>query len=111
MCSLHSFPYLIIVSPVCLSILLTPRGERSPQDRGLHRLDTGTQLGLDTHRSELENATEAEGQEFSALGESFDVTPMLLPVRGSLDSIRRLLKGDLHIGRGSRQRSLGKSRC
>ena len=46
----------------------------------------------------------------SALGESFDSTPMVLPIRGCLDSVKRLLKGDLYIGRGSRQRSLSKSR-
>ena len=46
----------------------------------------------------------------SALGENFDATPMVLPIRGCLDSVKRLLKGDLYIGRGSRQRSLAKSR-
>ena len=44
----------------------------------------------------------------SALGEGFDATPMALPVRGHLDAVKRLLKGDLYIGRGTRQRSLGK---
>ena len=38
----------------------------------------------------------------SALGENFDSTPMVLPIRGCLDSVKRLLKGDLYIGRGSR---------
>ena len=33
-----------------------------------------------------------------------------VPVRGHLDSIKRLLRGDVYIGRGSRQRSLPKSR-
>ena len=46
----------------------------------------------------------------SALGENFGDTPMVLPIRGCLDSVKRLLKGDLYIGRGSRQRSLAKSR-
>ena len=46
----------------------------------------------------------------SALGENFDATPMVLPIRGCLGSVKRLLKGDLYIGRGSRQRSLAKSR-
>ena len=46
----------------------------------------------------------------SASGEGFDATPMVLPVRGHLDAVKRLLKGDLYKGRGSRQRSLGKSR-
>ena len=49
-------------------------------------------------------------QDVSALGESFDQTPLVVPVRGHLDSIKRLLKGDVYIGRGSRQRSLLKSR-
>ena len=46
----------------------------------------------------------------SALGENFEATPMVLPIRGCLDSVKRLLKGDLYIVRGSRQRSLTKSR-
>ena len=44
------------------------------------------------------------------LGETFDQTPLIVPIRGHLDSIKRLLKGDIYIGRGSRQRSLPKSR-
>ena len=34
---------------------------------------------------------------------------MVLPIRGHLDSIKRSLVGDYYIGRGSRQRSLGKN--
>ena len=49
-------------------------------------------------------------QDVSALGESFAQTPLIVPIRGHLDSIKRLLKGDVYIGRGSRQRSLPKSR-
>ena len=49
-------------------------------------------------------------QDVSALGESFDQTPLVVPIGGHLDSIKRLLKGDVYIGRGSRQRSLPKSR-
>ena len=45
-------------------------------------------------------------QDVSALGESFAQTPLIVPIRGHLDSIKRLLKGDVYIGRGSRQRSL-----
>ena len=49
-------------------------------------------------------------QDVSALGETFAQTPLIVPIRGHLDSIKRLLKGDVYIGRGSRQRSLPKSR-
>ena len=55
-------------------------------------------------------ATSTGTQDVSALGESFDKTPLVVPVRGHLDSIKRLLRGDIYIGRGSRQRSLLKSR-
>ena len=48
--------------------------------------------------------------DLSVLGESFAHTPLVVPVRGHLDSIKRLLRGDVYIGRGSRQRSLPKSR-
>ena len=78
----------------------------------LLRLDTctGTGTGLDTLRTEVEHTLVTDGHDTSALGEGFEVTPMVLPVRGHLDSIKRFLKGDRYIGRGSRQRSLGKSR-
>ena len=46
----------------------------------------------------------------SALGEKYIVTPMVTPTRGHLDSVKKFMRGDLYIGRGSRQRSLGRSR-
>ena len=42
----------------------------------------------------------------SVLGRSFENTPSILPVRGHLDSIKCLMKGDLYTGRGYRQRGL-----
>ena len=73
-------------------------------------MDTGTPPDLDTHRAGMVDVSEAKGQELSALGESFEATPMVLPVRSNLDCVKRFLKGDLYMGRGSRQRSLPKSR-
>ena len=35
-------------------------------------------------------------QDVSALGESFAQTPLIVPIRGHLDSIKRLLKGDVY---------------
>ena len=49
-------------------------------------------------------------QDFSALCQSFGQTPLVVSIRGHLDSVKRLLRGDVKIGRGSRQRSLPKSR-
>ena len=46
----------------------------------------------------------------SALGEKYDVTPMVIPTRGHLDSVKKFMRGDFYIGRGSRQRNLGRSR-
>ena len=46
----------------------------------------------------------------SALGEDFDSTPQIVPVRANLDMVRKLMKGDCYVGRGSRQRGLEKSR-
>ena len=43
------------------------------------------------------------------MGESFSVTPVVLPVRGYLDEIKRMMLGDFYIGRGCRQRGLGRS--
>ena len=57
--------------------------------------------GLGTLRNELDYTLAVDGHDTSALGEGFENT----------HSIKRLLKGDRYIGRGSRQRSLGKSRC
>ena len=84
----------------------------------LRRLDTrirgGTQPGMSMDTAPgtgiSGHAHSAGTQDVSALGESFDQTPLVVPVRGHLDSIKRLLKGDVYIGRGSRQRSLLKSR-
>ena len=42
----------------------------------------------------------------SVLGRRFQNTPSILPVRGHLDAIKCLMKGDLYIGRGCRQRGL-----
>ena len=36
-------------------------------------------------------------------------TPHILPVRGCLEEVGRLMRGDFYIGRGSRQRSLKRS--
>ena len=57
-------------------------------------------------QSPLRNA----GQPYlSVLGGTFSQTPLVLPVRGHLDSINRLMTGDCFFGRGSRQRSLKRS--
>ena len=45
----------------------------------------------------------------SILGEMQSVTPMVVPVRGYLDDIRRMMVGDYYIGRGSRERNLRRS--
>ena len=45
----------------------------------------------------------------SVLGERFLDTPMVLPIRGHLDSIGRMMVGDYYIGRGCRQRGLSQS--
>ena len=43
------------------------------------------------------------------MGEFFPDTPMVLPIRGCLDDIKRVMVGDFYKGRGCRQRGLGKS--
>ena len=50
-------------------------------------------------------------KDVSALGEASVRTPMVVPTRGHLDAISKLMRGDLYIGRGSRQRKLVPSRC
>ena len=69
-----------------------------------------TPPGPVTLRTAHDDVSEVKHQELYVFGDVFDATPMLLPVRGHLDAIKRLLKGDLYIGRGSGQRSLPKSR-
>ena len=46
----------------------------------------------------------------SALGGTYEDTPLVVPTRGHLDAVRRMLRGDLYIGRGCRQRGLARSR-
>ena len=45
----------------------------------------------------------------SALGGSFASTPMIVPIRGNLEQVRRFMVGDLYIGRGSKQNGLSRS--
>ena len=52
-------------------------------------------------RNEPQHNLVTDFHDTSALGEGFDATPMVVPVRGHLDSIKRLLMGDRYIGRGS----------
>ena len=46
----------------------------------------------------------------SPLGTNFVDTPLVVPVRGWFDGIRRFMRGDYYIGRGSTQRGLKRSR-
>ena len=50
-----------------------------------------------------------ENDTSSALGGSFACTPMVVPIRGNLEQVRRFMVGDLYIGRGSKQNGLSKS--
>ena len=85
----------------------------------LRRLDSGILVGTSPATPvDTASGTGIAGDEstmgtmdLTALGESLGHTPLVVPVRGHLDSIKRLLRGDVYIGRGSRQRSLPKSRC
>ena len=52
-----------------------------------------TMAGLDTLRKANEYVSEDASLELSALGETFDSTPMVLPVRANLDRVKRPLKG------------------
>ena len=76
----------------------------------MDRLVTDTPRGTGMHRIEGTGSTAQEDQEFSVLGDGFDSTPMVIPTRAHLDSVKRLLKRDENIGLGSRQRALPKSR-
>ena len=54
----------------------------------MDRLDTGTHRGTGTPRTELVDATAQEDQELSALGEAFEATPMVVPIRAHLDNFK-----------------------
>ena len=54
----------------------------------MDRLDTGTHRGTGTPRTELVDATAQEDQELSALGEAFEATPMVIPIRAHLDNFK-----------------------
>ena len=97
-------------APVAERQVCSVLGRAVPSEPRADRLVTGTQSGTGMLHTEIGEVTGNEGQEPSALGESFEATPMVLQIRAHLDSVKRLLSGDLYIGRGSRQRSLGKSR-
>ena len=125
MCSVHSVPLFNNISPFFCPLIIDPAGRAVPAGPiggVLCRLDGGILDGtlpattVDTARStgigrdvQL-HASATRTLDLSVLGESFGLTPLVVPVRGHLDSIKRLLRGDVYIGRGSRQRSLPKSR-
>ena len=79
-------------------------------------MDTSTQLGAGMSAgtgmkgTAVVNTLREEDKDTSTLGEDFGCTPMVIPTRAHLDAVKRLLKGDLHIGRGSKQSSPPKSR-
>ena len=50
-----------------------------------------------------------ENDTSSALGGSFACTPMVVPIRGNLEQVRRFMVGDLYTGRGAKQNGLSKS--
>ena len=60
-------------------------------------VDTASGTGIPGDESSMRNV------DLSPLGENFEHTPLVVPIRGHLDSIKRLLRGDVYIGRGSRQ--------
>ena len=45
----------------------------------------------------------------SVLGETRGATPLVIPVRGFVDDVRKFMVGDLYIGRGCKQRALPRS--
>ena len=47
----------------------------------------------------------------SVWGKTQDATPLVLPIRGCLEDVRAMMKGDYCIGRGCRQRDLPRSPC
>ena len=82
----NNFPCPLIIHCVeqflrnCLSTRLVTDGTPG--------LATGT---YDTASTEID----CHSSDVSALRENFEATPMVLPIRGCLDSVKRLLKGDL----------------
>ena len=60
----------------------------------LTSVDTASGTGIPGDESTMGNT------DLSALGENFEHTPLVVLVRGHLDSIKRLLRGDVYIGRG-----------
>ena len=110
-------PCLIIFPPFFCPLIIDPAGRAVPAGPiggVLCRLDGGILVGtspatpVDTASGMGIAGDESTmgTMDLSALGESFGHTPLVVPVRGHSDSIKRLLRGDVYIGRGSRQRSL-----
>ena len=75
------------------------------------QLGTGMSAGTGMEGTAVVGTLREEDKDTSALGEDFDCTPLVIPTRAHLDAVKRLLKGELYIGRGSKQRSLPMSRC
>ena len=105
--SVHSVPLFNNIFPFFCPLIIDPAGRAVP-GCVLCRLDGGI-LGGTSPATTMDTAS-ATGDardestigtlDLSALGESFGHTPLVVPVRGHLDSTERLLRGDVYIGRG-----------
>ena len=87
-----------------MSFIKDPLGPTDPlelYDDKFYTTTQNTQYSTGMLRSELNDNSVDEGQDRSAVGDLFDATPLVIPVRAHIDSVRRLLKGDIYIGRGS----------
>ena len=104
-CSVRSFYCFIILSPLVL-LIIDLAGRAVPARLGIYTgwIRIRSFVWIRTARN-WRTPLRLRVESSLHLGKA-----TVLPVRGHLDSIKRLLKGDLHIGRGSRQRSLAKSR-
>ena len=70
-------------------------------------MDVARRAELDDNKATAEDFISSD---VSATGSLFQDTPMIVPTREHLDLVKKLLTGDIYVGRGSRQRQLPKSR-
>ena len=94
------FPVGGMVGPLRSTTAGTHRGDTTAG--GL--VDTQTARERSTGSSKLSaSSAKPDLTLFSSLGEDFFSTPQIVPVRANLDMVKTLMKGDCHVGRGSRQ--------
>ena len=101
--TIGSFGPMVMALPPC------PLTQFSVGSQGLFPLKSTVCLSSSGQTFTQDLSGSLHGQSRSVLGESCDASPVVVPTRAWLDEVRRFMRGDYSISRGSTQRGLTQS--